>query len=378
MENNNSDKKYYEFVDIEKQKKYYEFTDIKNREKYLVEEKSSFTIPSKDKIDILNIDKQQFTQLYHNRITTILSIPQENEGQELDGIIFSKVIAWPLAIIGFFFAIAAWTAFFTGNYTGGKAGILLSAIIASICSLVPVFLFLSIRKMERYYLKEKFFSCFNVKYSRYTYFQQNYNSGGVYMKPLSKELSNAMEKMAISSVKFNPDESLKIDSNGKTLELLELNARVGSKSLLMVSYFINKNFKGETIIKPIKEASKSAFAQKQEVYLEDPLFNKNFKIFADDQVEARYLLTTAFMERLLNFQKKYTCTASILFNNNISRDSNIFLCIDFGKDFFELPKGKDWIHDSSYFYNICQEIKEIAQILDTLKENLKLDQDIGM
>ena len=32
----------------------------------------------------------------------------------------------------------------------------------------------------------------------------------------------------------------------------------------------------------------------------------------------------------------------------------------------------------SRLYNICQEIRGIAYILDALKEELKLDQDIGM
>ena len=80
------------------------------------------------------------------------------------------------------------------------------------------------------------------------------------------------------------------------------------------------------------------------------------------------------MQRVLDFQKKNNCTISFLFSNNISKESNIFLCIDFGRDFFELPAGKVWLHDSSHFYKICQETKEISQIF----EPLKIDQDIGM
>ena len=112
--------------------------------------------------------------------------------------------------------------------------------------------------------------------------------------------------------------------------------------------------------------------------MEDPVFNENFTIFSDDQIEARYLLTTGFMERLLIFQKDHNCTVSVLFDNSISPNANVFLSLSFGKDFFEIPHGTRWIQNPAHFYNICKEIKEITQILDALKEDLKLDQDIGM
>ena len=37
--------------------------------------------------------------------------------------------------------------------------------------------------------------------------------------------------------------------------------------------------------------------------LEDIYFNKQFNVYSDDEVETRYLLTTAFMERLSNLKK---------------------------------------------------------------------------
>ena len=107
------------------------------------------------------------------------------------------------------------------------------------------------------------------------------------------------------------------------------------ESLVMVSYSVNKNFKGETVIKSVSEGPKSSLPSKQKVLLEDPVFNENFTIFSDDQVEARYLLTTAFMERLLVFQKDHKCKVSVLFDNTINPKSNVFLSLSFGKDFLK-------------------------------------------
>ena len=360
MENNNSDKKYYEF------------TDIKSQKKYQVEKGTSLI---SKKLDILNFDPNQFNRVYYNEIALILLAEQRSSSSEKEGLALTKRVCWTLMIGSSYFIIMCFIAAFTEKQADKRLAALIFGIIF-LCSHIGIssFMLFSVRKVDRYSLKERFFSFFNVKYSRYTHIEREYNKAHIYGKALSEDFSLAMEKMAVSSVKFTNDEGLTIPYNDKTLELVELNARIGSKSRLLVSYFINKNFKGETIIKPIKEASKSNFASKQEVYLEDSVFNKNFKIFADDQVEARYLLTTAFIERLLCFQMAHNCTISVLFSNNISKKSNIFLCIDFGKDFFELPKGKGWIHDSSHFYKICKEIREIAEILDALK----LDQDIGL
>lgn len=72
---------------------------------------------------------------------------------------------------------------------------------------------------------------------------------------------------------------------------------------------MNKNFKGHTAV--FNQGSNDPTPRffglwkkrlgtvpQQEVELEDPEFNKRFKVYADDQVEARYLLTPSFMERL--------------------------------------------------------------------------------
>ncbi len=70
---------------------------------------------------------------------------------------------------------------------------------------------------------------------------------------------------------------------------------------------MRKPFSGQTIV--VKDGGLFhkiiGFEDLQRVKLEDPLFEKQFDVYASDQIEARYLLTTAFMERALKLKELY-------------------------------------------------------------------------
>lgn len=73
-----------------------------------------------------------------------------------------------------------------------------------------------------------------------------------------------------------------------------------------VSLKMNKTFKGRTVLKRDQGAILNWLSDKTDqrnleaVNLEDPVFEKEFEVYSTDQVEARYLLTTSFMQRLLD------------------------------------------------------------------------------
>lgn len=68
---------------------------------------------------------------------------------------------------------------------------------------------------------------------------------------------------------------------------------------------MNKKFSGHTIVvsrQNILDEFRQdilQFLSLQKVNLEDPIFNSKFLVYSNDQIEARYLLSTTFMERLL-------------------------------------------------------------------------------
>jgi hypothetical protein len=85
------------------------------------------------------------------------------------------------------------------------------------------------------------------------------------------------------------------------------------KGLFFIADF-NKHFSGRTMVLP-DTAEKlfggaGTFLQRIDksrgelVKLEDPEFEKLFVVYGDDQIEARYVLSTSLMERIVKFRKK--------------------------------------------------------------------------
>jgi hypothetical protein len=70
---------------------------------------------------------------------------------------------------------------------------------------------------------------------------------------------------------------------------------------------MNKSFSGQTVV--LKDLGifnrLKRIRGMENVKLEDVVFEKEFEVYATDQIEARYLLTTAFMERLLKLKELY-------------------------------------------------------------------------
>jgi hypothetical protein len=52
------------------------------------------------------------------------------------------------------------------------------------------------------------------------------------------------------------------------------------------------------------------------VRLEDPEFERLFKVYAEDQVEARYILSTSLMDRLVNFRNRRDATPRLAIQNS--------------------------------------------------------------
>lgn len=107
----------------------------------------------------------------------------------------------------------------------------------------------------------------------------------------------------------------------------------------------------------------------KQISLEDVKFAKKFKVFSEDEVEARYLVTTAFMERFLNLTtsfgaKKAKCAFF---------DDKVMFAISTRKNLFEfgsLFKSLDDPKNIEFF-------KELMSILDII-DYFKLDEKIGL
>ncbi|MBX3042474.1 MAG: DUF3137 domain-containing protein [Candidatus Kapabacteria bacterium] len=104
----------------------------------------------------------------------------------------------------------------------------------------------------------------------------------------------------------------------------------------------NKNFKGRTYVLPDKiEKTFGRFAKffqslsksrGQLVKLEDIEFEKEFAVYSDDQIEARYILSTSLMQRILEFKRKAGSDIMMAF-----KESCIYMAIPIKGNLFE-PK----------------------------------------
>ena len=140
---------------------------------------------------------------------------------------------------------------------------------------------------------------------------------------------------------------------------------------LIVEFDMNKNFQGHTIIH-----EKSIIAKRipipstyQEIKLETSDFSDKYKVYSDDQIEARYLLTPSMMERIENL--KFTFKAKYV--RASFKDNKLYIAIHTGKDMFAM--GNDFKDsDSNTFQELYDEMISILKIVD----ELKLNQHIGL
>jgi len=131
----------------------------------------------------------------------------------------------------------------------------------------------------------------------------------------------------------------------------------------------NKNFNGVTVVRPKDFGSsigawfsKNIFSvgDKNIVELENDGFNKNFVTYSTDQVEARYILTPAMMERINDLNQRSAYTVSLSFIN-----SSMYIAFPLDKNYFEAPVFKtllkpDLLDDDmavlTFMYDIVHEL----------------------
>ncbi len=113
---------------------------------------------------------------------------------------------------------------------------------------------------------------------------------------------------------------------------------------IIFSADFNKNFNGVTVVRP-KDFGSSigewfsknifSFGDKEVVQLENDYFNKNFVTHSTDQVEARYILTPALMEKISELNNRSAYCVSLSFIN-----SSVYIAFPLNNNYFEPPVFK--------------------------------------
>ncbi|MDG1708059.1 MAG: DUF3137 domain-containing protein [Emcibacteraceae bacterium] len=152
------------------------------------------------------------------------------------------------------------------------------------------------------------------------------------------------------------------DSKGRTSRKTVFNG-------FLVEFDFHKEFNGETVITKDHTMIGNFFSgfgkTGNRVKLEDPEFERQFEVHSTDQVEARYLLTPRFMERVVDFSK-------------LPRVRQVQLAFNNGRIYMAIKRKGNAFEGGSFKLNdpelIKQNINDIAMIFDVVTE-LNLTQE---
>jgi len=147
------------------------------------------------------------------------------------------------------------------------------------------------------------------------------------------------------------------------------------KGLFFIADF-NKNFKGRTFVLPdfaekLFGSLGSFFQSKSHSYgelvkVEDPEFEKEFVVYSNDQVEARYILSPSLIKRILDYKKKANKRVHLSFVDN-----KLYVAVSFTKNLFEpriLKSVIDFAPIQEYYEDLCLAIS----IVEELNLNLRI------
>lgn len=94
---------------------------------------------------------------------------------------------------------------------------------------------------------------------------------------------------------------------------------------------------------------------------ESVLFNRSFRIYADDGFDAFYILDPAFIETVEQFSDRYYQNTALYFVNN-----KILIAINDGDDSFEPPDPALRIDEKREQARVVEDMKLITNIIDSL------------
>ena len=147
------------------------------------------------------------------------------------------------------------------------------------------------------------------------------------------------------------------------------------KGLFFVADF-NKAFKGTTLVLP--DVAEKMFGGLGSMFqswnkgrgalikLEDPVFEKMFVVYGEDQIEARYILSTSLMSRISEFKKKSKRKIFLSF-----KGSKIYVAIAYTRNLFE-PRIFRTLLDFAPIQQYYEDLRLATDIVEDLNLNRRI------
>lgn len=241
------------------------------------------------------------------------------------------------------------------------------AVIINFFSLIfiaiSVFYYFRIQKYKEQYesvYKEKIVKAFFSKfYPDWEYFPnkgislKEFNNAYIFPERYTDFYSDDMVVGKVDKTNFVCSEVLleyvREDANGEGLD----STITVFNGIFLIADF-NKHLKAKTVLKPISYGRgklplfESFFLERNIIQLEDPVFNRNFRVFSTSQQEARYILTPNMMKILVDLKSKLNKRVHIGFHSDkvffgIDYDRKLFSTHLLLSDHFDLDMIKDFI-----------------------------------
>lgn len=325
-----------------------------------------------------NIDelKSGFEAFYQSRILPIMLDMEKVRKKYLCYFILAcclAVVAIPSLMWGiFYFQVGASIAEQNSSSFADSAAYGLMAIIIAACG-TPIALYKKKSKSKIMPLMLQYFESFHYQYKKTIFVDvaktrlldaYDMREGDDYFEGAYKNVP-----IKVSEEKFT-QRKLVYRNNKPHYETVEVFHGI----LILLN--MNKNFSGQTVVLQDKGFfnvfSKISHNLKglSNVKLEDSVFEKEFEVFASDQIEARYLLTTAFMERMLKLRAAYHADKiEFSFFNN-----QLFIALETNRDMFEATSLFKTCLNKKLVEEAYLQIVSIFAIIDILS----LDKRIGL
>lgn len=129
----------------------------------------------------------------------------------------------------------------------------------------------------------------------------------------------------------------------------------------MIAEF-NKVIKNETYVYTSGGKWLSRFKR---VKLEDPVFEDRFNVYSDDQIEARYILTPAMMQRITELEIRFDSKLFMSFIGN-----HVFIALGNHNNYFEPNVSKEISAET--VNEVVAEIDSCISIIDDLDLNTRI------
>ena len=142
---------------------------------------------------------------------------------------------------------------------------------------------------------------------------------------------------------------------------------------VVVRLKMNKRFKGMTIVRPRNSYMFCEDLKRlnlQEVKLEDIDFCKKYRVFSNDQIESRYLLTTSFIDRFNNMNLNFSANSAFCAFCN----EYVYIAPVTSVDLFSLFSLNKSVTNREQFDVMFRQIFSILELVD----HFKLDRKIGL